>query len=64
MNWFKHISETNIRGTYNTVMYINIKVLEQKKNSLFGSSPGMNWCVTKGLLLFRLSESLSRVFMR
>ena len=33
------ISENNIHGNYNIVIYINIIGLERKKYSLFGSSP-------------------------
>ena len=42
--WLKHIylvfiSENNIHGNYNIVIYINIIGLERKQHSLFGSSP-------------------------
>ena len=33
------ISENNIHGNYNIVIYINIIGLERKQYSLFGSSP-------------------------
>ena len=33
------ISENNIHGNYNSVIYINIIGLERKQYSLFGSSP-------------------------
>ena len=33
------ISENNIHGNYNIVIYINIIRLERKQYSLFGSSP-------------------------